>query len=30
MSGDAEAKEALDEAADYSNDLLEEYWADKE
>ena len=30
MSGDAEAKEALDEAADYSNELLDEYWADKE
>lgn len=30
MSGDAEVKEALDEAADYSNELLGEYWADKE
>ncbi len=30
MSGDAEVKEALDEAADYSNELLDEYWADKE
>lgn len=30
MSGDAEAKGALDEAADYSNELLDEYWADKE
>ena len=30
MSGDVEAKEALDEAADYSNELLDEYWADKE
>ena len=30
MSGDASAQEALDEAAEYSNDLLDEYWADKE
>ena len=30
MSGKAETQDALDEAAQYSNDLLEEYWADKE
>lgn len=30
MSGDAEPQAALDEAAAYANDLLDEYWADKE
>ena len=30
MGGDKDAQTAMDEAADYANDLLDEYWADKE
>lgn len=30
LSGDKEVKEALDDAADYSNQLLDEYWEDQE